>query len=125
MKNYFNTEQFTEVFGGVRRGTTQFRDNHNPGVVYTSTPKGIVRRVIKTKEIVINRLTGERTVTYVKQGYVINPRENGKYIPLITLNARLQRIQQQAEIFNKKRFILDECRSIEMPNGFKVILVSS
>tara|TARA_Y100001937_G_C7080350_1_gene312660 strand:- start:35 stop:412 length:378 start_codon:yes stop_codon:yes gene_type:complete len=124
MKNYFNTEQFTEVFGGVHQGTTQFRDNKNPGVVYTSTPKGIVRRVIQTKETVINKTTGEKTVTYVKTGYVINPRdEDKKYVPLLTLNSRLQRIQHQANKFNKKRKIIDECKVIDQGNKIKIIVI--
>lgn len=107
----FNTSQFTETNKGCRGNTTKFRDNFNPGVFYTTSDKGIVRRVIEKKIITVNTENNERKEIIKRDGYIINKRdENGKYIPLTTMNSKLARIQSQANKFNKKRSIISEAK---------------
>ena len=107
----FNTSQFTETNTGCHSYTTKFRDNFNPGVFYTTSNKGLVRRVIEKKIITVNTINNSRKETIKRDGYIINKRDqNGKYIPLMTINSRLARIQSQANKFNKKRSIISEAK---------------
>lgn len=105
----FNTAQFTETQEGCHSYTTKFRDNFNPGVFYTTSNKGLVRRIIEKKIITVNTENNSRKEKVKREGYIINKRNaDGKYILLTTMNARLARIQSQANKFNKKRSIINE-----------------
>jgi len=116
----FNTQQFTDVTTDKQRrsGTTCYRDNKNPGVFYTSHSSGYVRRVIKLKSEHINNLTNEKKTKEIHTKYHINPsisrnqesaiNKKSISIMLPTENMRLNRIQTQADKFNKKRFVANE-----------------
>ena len=115
----FNTTQFTDVTTTKQRrnGITCYRDNKNPGTFYTSHVSGYVRRVIKLKAEIINNLTNEKTTREIQTKYHINPsikrnkesvvNKKAINIMLPTENMRLNRIQTQADKFNKKRFVAD------------------
>ena len=115
----FDTSRFTDVSTSRQQanGTQMFRDNSNPGVFYTSSNNGYVRRVIKTniKTIMNSNNTAENSTftQQVTRSYQINPRcERGDSFNtagrpitchlLMQSNQRLARIQQMADKFNAK-----------------------
>jgi hypothetical protein len=113
----FDTSRFTDVTTSRQQanGTQMYRDNANPGVFYTSSNNGYVRRVIKTnvKTIQSSNADNNTFTQSVTRSYQINPRctrgdsfnTNGKPITchlLMQNNQRLARIQQMADKFNLK-----------------------